>query len=153
MAQLWSLDDRRGLESKDVFVPEQIETACAPTELAVEKVVVVGPPGDLSNIEVSRNSQVPANPLDVPPLHRFTLDALADPGNRVRELAETMIGLAGRFHLFGCAGGQLDGQAAREGSLPLDQLPLAPTVAILTCLDKRGLNLHLGRKEMHPLVP
>src|SRR5215470_5475377 len=56
MAQLRSLDDRRGLESKDVFVPEQIEIPCAPAQLAVEKVVVVGPPVNLSNIEVSRNS-------------------------------------------------------------------------------------------------
>ena len=105
---MWSLDDRRGLESKDVFVPEQIETPCAPAELAVEEVVVVRPPGDLSNIEVSRNSQVRTNPLEVSPLHRFTLDTLADPGERVRELAETMIGLAGRFHVFRGAGGQLD---------------------------------------------
>src|SRR5215472_3352993 len=153
MAQLWSLDDHRGLESKDVFVPEQIEIPRAPAELAVEKVVVVRPPVDLSNIEVSRNSQVPANPLEVCPLHRFTLDTLADPGNRVRELAETMIGLPGRFYLVDGAGGQLDGQAAGEGSLPLDQLPLAPTAAILACLDKRGLNLYLGREETLPLVP
>src|SRR6516225_5758247 len=153
MAQLGSLDDHRGLESEDVFVTEQIKSLCAPAELTVEKVVVVGSPVDRSNIEVSRDSQVPANPLEVSPLYRFPLDTLADPGKRVRELAETMIGLAGRFHLFGCASGQLDGQAAGHGSLPLDQLPLAAPVAILACLDKRGLDLHLGRKEMLPLVP
>src|SRR6516225_9712041 len=136
MAQLWSLDDHRGLKSKDVFVPEQIETPCAPAELAVEKVVVVGPPVDRCNIEVSRDSQVPANPLQVSPLPRFTLDTLADPGERVRELAETMIGLAGGFHLFDGTGGQLDGQATGQGSVPLDQLPLAGTVTILACLDE-----------------
>src|SRR5262249_54419723 len=130
-----------------------IETPCAPAELAVEKVVVVGPPVDLSNIEVCRNSQVPANPLQVSPLHRFTFNALADPGKRVRELAETMVGLAGRFHVFRSVGGQLCGQAAGEGSLPLDQLPLAATVAVLACLDKRGVNLHFGWQEMLPLVP
>ena len=93
--------------SPDVWVPMESAQTQAVTRWRAQTVHNV-PPGDISNIEVSRNSQVPANPLEVTPLHRFTLDALADLGKRVRELAETMIGLAGRFHVFRGAGGQLD---------------------------------------------
>jgi len=64
-----------------------------------------------------------------------------------------MIGSFGRFDLQMEIGRQFDLQPAWQCRLPVDELPRAPTLAILAAPYERALDLNLGSQQMLPLIP
>jgi len=105
VTELGRFNGDRSLKAEDVFIPKQVHLPRSSAELVVEELVVVRPPRDLSDIEVSRNLQLPANRSERLPFNRLTFNALPRAGKRVRELAESMVGPAGNLHFFRSRGG------------------------------------------------
>src|SRR5438552_478623 len=64
-----------------------------------------------------------------------------------------MVALLRRFNLLGDVGRELHPDAAGQGGLPLDQLPLAVLPTIPAHLHESALQLDLGSEQVFPLVP
>src|SRR5437870_4132733 len=64
-----------------------------------------------------------------------------------------MVAPSRRLDLLGDVGRKLHLDAARQGGLPLDQLPLAALMMILARLDECSPQLDLGSEQVFPLVP
>src|SRR5437667_7970579 len=64
-----------------------------------------------------------------------------------------MVAPSRRLDLLGDVGRKLHLDAARQGGLPLDQLPLAALVTVLARLDERSAQFDLGAQQVFPLVP
>jgi hypothetical protein len=101
MAELGCLDYHHSLEVKDVFGPKEIETTGTSAELLVEAGVVVGLPGDQSNVEIARHAQTRAELLEFTPLDRYRFQACSNSIEGLRELTEPMMGSSGFGDLFG----------------------------------------------------
>jgi hypothetical protein len=100
MAELGCLHDYRSLEIKDVLRPKEIETAGAPAELLVKEGVVVGLPGDQSNVEIARHAQMRAEHLEITSLDRHGFQARSNLIKGLGKLTEAMMEPAGFSNLF-----------------------------------------------------
>jgi len=100
MAELGCLHDYRSLEIKDVLGPKEIQTASTSAELLVEERVVVGFPGDQSNVEIARHSQTSAEFLEVISLDWHRFQARSNLIEGLGKLPETMMEPAGFCNLF-----------------------------------------------------
>src|SRR5690348_15683499 len=78
VTQLRCLNRNPSFELHDVFIAEEVEPSRPPAELEVEERFVVGLPREPGDVEVPRDTDVPAKAAQLFPLHRLTLDAGAD---------------------------------------------------------------------------
>ena len=78
VTQLRCLNRNPSFELHDVFIAEEVEPSSPPTKLAVEERFVVRLPREPGDVEVPRDTEVPAQAVQQFPSHRLTLDASAD---------------------------------------------------------------------------
>src|SRR2546428_10325293 len=64
-----------------------------------------------------------------------------------------MVAPSCRCNLLGDVGGEFHLDAARQGGLPLDQVPLAASVTVLARLDECSPQFDLGAQQVFPLIP
>src|SRR5439155_3385750 len=95
----------------------------------------------------------PSKGCAVVPAPSLALDPGADLAQGLREVAETMVAPSRSLDLLGDVGRKLHPDAARQGGLPLDQLPLAALPAILARLDECSPQFDLGAQQVFPLIP
>ena len=91
--------------------------------------------------------------VQFPPLERFTFQPEADSLDRVEELAESMVRLAGIRQDFLRISREGDLEATGQGRLPIDQVPLAVSKPILSALHEGRLDTKLRTDQVPPLVP
>src|ERR1035437_57705 len=153
MTLLGNLDYNRAFEFEDVLVPEQEHFAGALAELAIVEPIVVRLPGDLRDVEIRRNAQLVANTVQFLALERLLLQPEADPLDGVEELAKPVMQLAGIRQDFLRITGECDFEAAGQGPLPIDQMPLAVPKPVFPALDEGRLHAQFCADQVPPLVP
>jgi hypothetical protein len=67
VSQLRCLDGDHLGEVEDILLTEKVESPCPLAELVVVERVIIGLPRDLSDIEVARNAEVPAEATQLCP--------------------------------------------------------------------------------------
>jgi len=100
MAELGCLHDYHCFEIKDVLGPKEIQTASTSAELLIEERVVVGFPGDQSNVEIARHAQTSAELLEITSFDRHGFEARSNLIEGLGKLPEAMMDPAGFCNLF-----------------------------------------------------
>ena len=93
-------DDNCPFEVEDIFLPKQVEPSRAPAEMAIIEGIIIRLPGDLSDLKVARDAQVPTEFLQFGFFDWLPVDSSTNPVESVRELAKAMVSLPRRFDLL-----------------------------------------------------